>query len=127
MRSINHNHSRSTRNQQPVVSDVCLNACLKLIAQIDRARERVVGEFKPSVQEHAHVLELALNEAQALAWQSGFPHLVFPTLAEENARAVAAWHDRQQRLHDQPHLSYSSTGWNSSAQDNDVQNAAFKP
>jgi hypothetical protein len=44
------------------------------------------------------VLELAVNEAEALAWQTGFPQLLFPTLAVEKARAVATWHEHQQSL-----------------------------
>ena len=31
------------------------------------------------------ILHLALNEAEALAWQNGFPELIFPTLALEKA------------------------------------------
>jgi len=45
-----------------------------------------------------HLLELALNEAEALAAQTGYPHLVFPVLAAEKVRSVAAWDARQQRV-----------------------------
>jgi hypothetical protein len=38
---------------------------------------------------------LALNEAEALAWQTGVPHLVFPELADEKIRELAAWRERQ--------------------------------
>jgi hypothetical protein len=44
------------------------------------------------------LLELAMNEAEALAWQTDFPQLFFPTLAAEKAGAVAGWHARQRRL-----------------------------
>lgn len=44
------------------------------------------------------LLDLALNEAEALAWQTPFPHLFFPTLAEEKARAVTEWRARQEAI-----------------------------
>ena len=39
-----------------------------------------------------------LNEAVALATQSGVPHLVAPTLALEKLEALARWDRRQQAL-----------------------------
>jgi hypothetical protein len=57
----------------------------------------LIEEEFPSLRNlQPHVLELALNEAAALAWQTGFPYLFFPVLAMEKACAVAAWHLRQQ-------------------------------
>jgi hypothetical protein len=44
------------------------------------------------------MLRLALNEAEALAWQTLYPHLVFPDLAAEKVRGVAAWNSRQQLI-----------------------------
>ena len=44
------------------------------------------------------VLRLALNEAEALAVASGFPQLLFPTLAMEKAQSAVAWHRRQQTI-----------------------------
>jgi hypothetical protein len=38
----------------------------------------------------------ALDEAEAIAWQTDFPQLIFPTLAREKVEAAALWH-RQQR------------------------------
>ena len=39
------------------------------------------------------MLRLALNEAEAIAWQTEYPHLIFPTLAQEKAEEVAAWQE----------------------------------
>ena len=47
------------------------------------------------------ILQLTLNEAEAVAWESGFPHLIFPLLAEEKARKAAAWIERQQAVREQ--------------------------
>jgi len=76
----------------------CVASCRKLLAQIENVREQVVAEFRDRLDEHKPVLDLALNEAEALAWQSGFPQLFFPVLATEKASAVAGWHVRQQSL-----------------------------
>lgn len=44
------------------------------------------------------LLELAMNEAEALAWQSGVPNLVFLTLAEEKLDALNTWLARQEKV-----------------------------
>jgi hypothetical protein len=79
-------------------SQRCIASCRKLMAQLDDVRTQVVAEFRDRLGSNQHVLELAINEAEALAWQTEFPQLVFPTLATEKAYAVAGWHRRQQAL-----------------------------
>jgi hypothetical protein len=76
----------------------CVASCRKLLTQIADVREQVVADFRDRLAEHKHVLDLALNEAEALAWESGYPQLFFPTLATEKASAVTGWHLRQQYL-----------------------------
>jgi hypothetical protein len=44
------------------------------------------------------LLRLALIEAEALAQQTGFPHLFFPVLATEKASNAARWQYRQEFL-----------------------------
>jgi len=58
-----------------------------------------LNEFRSTIEAHEHLLHLALNEAEALAWQSGVPHLVFPALAREKAQGVTEWYQRQRSLH----------------------------
>src|SRR5215471_11327161 len=72
-----------------------LNLCRKAVTQIERAKQSIVSEFRDRFNEHEHVLELAVNEAEALAWQTDYPHLLFPALAMEKAQAVADWQRRQ--------------------------------
>jgi hypothetical protein len=79
-------------------SDRCVASCRRLLAQLQDVREQVEAEFRDRLEEHQHVLDLAINEAEALAWQTGFPQLFFPTLATEKASAVSGWHLRQQSL-----------------------------
>ena len=65
---------------------------------INQLRAKVERDFSCLRTTQPHVLQLALNEAEALAWETGFPELVFPTLAQEKARSVATWHERQKAL-----------------------------
>ena len=65
---------------------------------MQNAKAEIVAEFSAGLREHAHLVELAVNEAEALAWQTGFPQLLFPTLATEKARALTDWHKRQHTL-----------------------------
>ena len=77
---------------------VCQRACRKVLAQIARSRAGVLAEWSDVLNTQQHALRLALNEAEALAWQTMYPHLIFPVLAAEKVQAVAAWNRRQQRL-----------------------------
>ena len=72
--------------------------CRRLPAQIECAKAAIISEFRDGLEEHANLLRLAVNEAEALAWQTDFPHLFFPGLAAEKARAVTNWHVRQRAL-----------------------------
>ena len=63
-----------------------------------RAKEAVLNQYASRVEEHARLLRLALNEAEALAWQTDFPHLLFPALAAEKAETAVSWHQRQRAL-----------------------------
>jgi hypothetical protein len=42
---------------------------------------------------------VALNEAEALAWETEYPQLVFPTLAEEKIAAISSWYGHGGTLH----------------------------
>lgn len=83
----------------------CVASCQKLVAQLQAAKDAVFAEFQETRAAQSHLLELALNEAEALAWETGYPHLFFPALAREKALAVSAWNARQQGMlrHELPH------------------------
>ena len=85
-------------NSKPASRNVCLASCRKLLAQIEKNRNAIFAEFRGLGEAHQRLLHLALNEAEALAWQTDYPHFVFPVLAAEKAQAVAAWHARQQSM-----------------------------
>ena len=65
---------------------------------VQQAKNAVLADYAPRAGEHASLLLLVLNEAEGLAWQTEFPHLVFPALAQEKAEAAVAWHQRQTAL-----------------------------
>lgn len=90
---LEHQTSNSRR-----IANACLSSCRKLLAQTHRIKEAILNQFHGSLGEHDRLLRLALNEAEALARQTGFPHLLFPTLAMEKAESVRRWHARQQLL-----------------------------
>jgi hypothetical protein len=75
-----------------------LVVCSKLLAEMQQAKAAILQEFRGGFDGNEHLLRLAMNEAEALAWQSGVPQLVFPTLAREKAQAAAAWHRRQRAI-----------------------------
>ena len=62
---------------------------------LDTVREKLEREFDLLLERHPRVFRLALNEAEALAWETEFPHLVFPALALEKVHDVAKWHRHQ--------------------------------
>jgi len=80
------------------LAGVCRACGQRVLAQISRVKQAILTESSAALETHQHELRLALNEAEALAWQTMYPHLVFPALAAEKVRAVATWNARQQRI-----------------------------
>jgi hypothetical protein len=76
-------------------ANACKASCQKLIDQFTVAKQKILNEFRQTVGANEHLLQLALNEAEALAWQTEVPYLVFPDLAVEKVQAVTAWTARQ--------------------------------
>jgi hypothetical protein len=84
------------------------NVCQKLAGQIELAKRRLWIELRGTFEVPEKMFRLALGEAEALAWQTEYPQLVFTDLAMEKVQAVAAWHGRQQsdgRRHTFPELA----------------------
>lgn len=73
--------------------------CREITTQVASIKSGLVREFGAAIGGHANLLRSALNEAEALAWQTPYPHLLFPVLAEEKAVAVNRWAARQRRVH----------------------------
>jgi hypothetical protein len=79
-------------------SRTCLNESNVINHALSRAKESLLSEYSGKVHSDERLLSLALKEAEALAWQTEYPHLVFPALAAEKARAAVAWHQRQSQI-----------------------------
>jgi hypothetical protein len=67
-----------------------------MLSQLRRIKLQILGEFGQFADKH--LLRLALNEAEAVALQTEFPQLFFPTLAMEKAKSVHEWERRQEAL-----------------------------
>jgi hypothetical protein len=80
------------------IKNACVASCRKAMAQVARLKEKIFTESRALMAAHETMLRLALNEAESLASQTAYPHLVFPTLATEKVQAVVAWNARQQAL-----------------------------
>ncbi|MGA3285564.1 MAG: hypothetical protein ABSD57_14040 [Verrucomicrobiota bacterium] len=77
---------------------VCRGLCRKIRAQIAGVKEAIFAESSRAFPAPERLVRLALNEAEAAAWQTKYPHLLFPALATEKVQAVAAWNIRQQSV-----------------------------
>jgi hypothetical protein len=69
-----------------------------LAVQVNLIKDGLIREFGMALGGHGDVLRSALNEAEALAWQTPYPHLLFPVLAQEKASAVNLWAARQRNV-----------------------------
>ena len=78
--------------------NACRCTCRKIRAQIAGVKEAIFAESSRALAAPERLVRLALNEAEAAAWQTKYPHLFFPTLATEKVRAVADWNARQQSV-----------------------------
>ena len=79
---------------EPLVR-TCATSCAKLISKLQNTKKALLAEFSQGRSQQDRMLQLALNEAEALAHETGFPFLVFPMLAREKVEAVAAWTQHQ--------------------------------
>ena len=75
--------------------NTCRASCQKIRTGIALAKELIFAESRGVLATQERLLRLALNEAEALAGQTMYPHLLFPTLAAEKVQAVVAWDARQ--------------------------------
>jgi hypothetical protein len=103
---MNTNDMNKVLNAESTIADRCAQSFIKLLAGIEQTKGRIAAEFREIVESNQKSFQLALNEAEALAWQTDFPQLFFATLAVEKIQAVAAWQTRQQFV-SQPQLAFA--------------------
>jgi len=92
---MNANRGADEKNGTQKFAAVCVEQCREWAALIAKAKESLIAEFKETFEIHERLLQLVLNEAEALARETEYPHLVFPALALEKVRVAANWHERQ--------------------------------
>jgi hypothetical protein len=85
-------------NGQNAFTTFCANYCRKLLSEIQRTRQELVNQFRKTFAGQEQLLRLALNEAEAVAFLTDYPHLVFPDLAMEKVQSAANWSHHQQQL-----------------------------
>ena len=83
---MNAKHNNEELAGDQTIANRCLQSCKNLLAGIEQITTKIADEY----QVHGQLLRLALNEAEALAWQTDYPHLLFPALALEKVQAAAA-------------------------------------
>lgn len=94
----NQTFENNSSVKQASFSSVCLASCRKLVTRIEQAKNNLVAEFRDTFAAHEQLLNQAIGEAEALAWQTPYPHLFFATLATEKVQAAAAWSAHQQHV-----------------------------
>ena len=67
-------------------------------AQIELIKNSLLREYGSDLLGSNRVLSAAINEAEALAWQTAYPHLLFPVLAQEKAAVAQAWAQKQRQI-----------------------------
>ncbi len=84
-------------NKNPFTA-FCANYCRKLLSEIQQAKQDLVAQFRKAFAGQEQLLRLTLNEAEALAFLTEYPHLVFPMLAMEKVQGVANWSRHQKEI-----------------------------
>jgi hypothetical protein len=95
---MNMNIVEQNENTRPDFATLCLDSCRKVLDRIEQVKQTVLDEFHDTIDAHNQMVRLAVNEAEALAWETEYPHLVFPTLAHEKAEQVTSWEARQREI-----------------------------
>ncbi|MHB8521948.1 MAG: hypothetical protein ACYDH9_14465 [Limisphaerales bacterium] len=98
MKSNQTNEGCESVTDANAISRACLKSCKRILTQIRRTKDVIFAEARETLEAHDQMLRLTLNEAEALAWETWYPHLVFPILAAEKVQALTAWDSRQRML-----------------------------
>lgn len=69
-----------------------------MLRRLTAVKARVEREFGLEMAGYELLLKGAINEAEAVAWQTPYPHLVFPVLAEEKAAEARQWAGHQRAI-----------------------------
>lgn len=100
-----NNTNKFTSNNQPVQSGnfgrlraACAYCYQGVLRRLTAVKAKVEREFGQDMGGYEPLLKAAINEAEAVAWQTPYPHLFFPVLAEEKAAEVRHWASHQRAI-----------------------------
>jgi hypothetical protein len=97
------NTTKNTTATKNTFTKFCTECYNRFVAEIAEVRDRITAEFRENLDSHGNLFRLALNEAEFLAAQTEYPHLVYPALAMEKVQAVNNWRARQYAIrHNRP-------------------------
>ena len=97
MNAIQPNNGLENKSQKNALG-YALNTCKAVLAQINHVKQAILTEARDTLEAPEQLLRLAVSEAEALAFQTRYPQLVFADLAEEKIGRAAAWTERQRQL-----------------------------
>lgn len=83
-------HTLAITNCTAIAPNFPAAACRRLLRSISELREKLRDRYAPSQPHDAELVRVNLAEAEALAWETSFPHLFLPLLAEEKVRLAFA-------------------------------------
>ena len=63
--------------------------CHKMVTAIRDLRDRLIEKYEQTLPDRAHLVRKVIAEAEAMAWQTSFPHLLFPDFVETRVAALA--------------------------------------
>ena len=89
----------NTNNKNIIRPDYWAALSQKLVVGIWRAKQKLAARSQDESQLPKRLVQVALNEAEALAWETEYPQLVFADLAEEKIAAVSNWYGHGGTLH----------------------------
>ena len=93
-----NNEKTNVVDKKSTLKGACVAMAKSVAVKIDSVKREVFAEFQSALGANDQLLRLALIEADALARQTEYPHLLFPVLAAEKARNAARWQFHQQFL-----------------------------
>ena len=80
------------------ISAAYRRSCEAVVARVKSASDAILRESLRVLNAPEKMMRLALKEAEALAWQTEYPELVFPDLAAEKMQALAQWSGHQRMV-----------------------------
>ena len=69
-----------------------------MLPHVAEVKSAVLREYGDGLRPHERLFQAASTEAEALAWQTPYPGLLFPVLAQEKAQGVREWLARQKEI-----------------------------